>query len=451
MKKSTVAVAVALGLLAQQASAEGFIEDSKATLKLRNFYINTDNRDAGTKAAGAQSKNEEWGQGFQVDYTSGFTAGTVGFGLDAIALLGVRLDSGGGTNGATSTSYGGTVFPSKSDGKAVNDFSSLGVTAKAKFSQTELRYGTLMPKLPVISYNDGRLLPQTFEGGQVTSNEIKDLTLIAGQIEHVKGRNSSSNEQMSIGGANARTANSNKFVYAGGDYKINKDLLVQYYYGNLDKFYKQNFLGLVHNWAIGPGVLKSDLRYFNSKNDGKNGYDPLYFSNGNYANSVSKNGKGEVDNNLYSALFLYSVEGHTFGGGYQVSNGSSDFPWLNQGDGSSNYTITDSQIQKFGRAGERTWQARYSYDFAKVGVPGLTAGAVYLRGNNIDTYNASKVQTNDGATEWERDITVAYVVQEGALKNLGFMWKNAMWRNTIAGQRNQDENRVIVSYSIPLL
>jgi hypothetical protein len=150
-------------------------------------------------------------------------------------------------------------------------------------------------------------------------------------------------------------------------------------------------------------------------------------------------------------VFLYSVEGHTFGGGYQVSNGSSDFPWLNQGDGSSNYTITDSQIQKFGRAGERTWQARYSYDFAKVGVPGLTAGAVYLRGNNIDTYNASKVQTNDGATEWERDITVAYVVQEGALKNLGFMWKNAMWRNTIAGQRNQDENRVIVSYSIPLL
>ena len=448
MKKSTVAVAVALGLLAQQASAEGFIEDSKATLKLRNFYINTDNRDAGTKPSGAQSKNEEWGQGFQVDYTSGFTAGTVGFGLDAIALLGVRLDSGGGTNGATSTSYGGTVFPSKSNGKAVNDFSSLGVTAKAKFSQTELRYGTLMPKLPVISYNDGRLLPQTFEGGQVTSNEIKDLTLIAGQIEHVKGRNSSSNEQMSIGGANARTANSNKFVYAGGDYKITKDLTAQYYYGNLEDFYKQHFLGLVHNWAIGPGVLKSDFRYFNSSDDGANGNTPAYYSSGNYTGSAS--GRGKVDNNLYSGLFLYTVAGHTFGGGYQVSNGSSDFPWLNQGDGSSNYTITDSQIQKFGRAGERTWQARYSYDFAKVGVPGLTAGAVYLRGNNIDTYSGGK-QNNDGATEWERDITVAYVVQEGALKNLGFMWKNAMWRNTIAGQRNQDENRVIVSYSIPLL
>ena len=455
MNKSTLAVAVAVGLLAQQAGAAGFIEDSKATLKLRNFYINTDNRDseansAANKKAGVQNKLEEWGQGFQLDYTSGFTQGTVGFGVDAIALLGVRLDSGGGTNGRSGNSYGGTVFPSKSNGDAVNEYSSLGLTAKAKISQTELRYGTLMPKLPVISYNDGRLLPQTFEGGQITSNEFKDLTLIGGQIEHVKGRNSSNNEQMSIGGANARTANSNKFIYAGGDYKVTKDLLLQYYYGNLDKFYKQNFLGLVHNWSIGPGVLKTDLRYFNSRDDGKNGYDSDYFSSGDYSNSVLKNGKGKVDNNLYSGLFLYTVEGHTFGGGYQVSNGSSDFPWLNQGDGSSNYTITDMQIQKFGRAGERTWQARYSYDFAKVGVPGLTAGAVYLRGDNIDTYGKSG-QTSNGASEWERDITVAYVVQEGPLKNLGVMWKNAMWRNDIAGQRDQDENRLIVSYSIPLL
>jgi hypothetical protein len=265
----------------------------------------------------------------------------------------------------------------------------------------------------------------------------------------VKGRNSSNNENLSIGGANARIANSNKFYYAGGDYKITKDLTAQYYYGNLEDFYKQHFLGLVHNWAIGPGVLKSDLRYFHSTDDGNNGNTTTYFSNGNYVGNVS--GKGPVDNNLYSGLFLYTVAGHTFGGGYQVSNGSSDFPWLNQGDGSSNYTITDMQIQKFGRAGERTWQARYSYDFAKVGVPGLTAGVVYLRGDNIDTVGANRVENGSGRSEWERDFTVGYVVPEGPLKNVGLMWKNAMWRNDIPGQRDQDENRLIVSYSIPLL
>ena len=447
MNKSTLALAVAVGVMAQQAGAAGFIEDSKATLGLRNFYINTDNRDG----AGA-NKNEEWGQGFDLRFISGYTQGTVGFGLDAIGLLGIRLDSGGGTNGNSGTAYGGTVFPSESNGKAVDNFSSLGLTAKAKISQTELKLGTLQPKLPVIVTNDGRLLPQTWQGGQITSGEIKDLTLVGGQIEAVKGRNSSNNENLSIGGANTRgTAfrDSNKFIYAGGDYKITKDLTAQYYYGNLEDFYKQHFLGLVHNWSIGPGVLKSDLRYFNSSDDGKNGTDSAYYSSGNYTGF--RNGRGEVDNNLYSGLFLYTVAGHTFGGGYQVSNGSSDFPWLNQGDGSSNYTITDMQIQKFGRAGERTWQARYSYDFAKVGVPGLTAGMVYLRGDNIDTVNSAGRENGNGDSEWERDLTIGYVVPEGPLKNVGFMWKNATWRTNIAGVRDQDENRLILSYSIPLL
>jgi len=448
MKKSTLALAVALGAIAQQAGAAGFIDDSKVTLGLRNFYINTDNRDSAARtASGVQSKNEEWGQGFDLRFISGFTQGTVGFGLDAIGLLGVRLDSGGGTNGATSSSYGGTLFPSKSNGEAVDNFSSLGLTAKAKISQTELKLGTLQPKLPVIVTNDGRLLPQTFQGGQITSNDIKDLTLVAGQIEKAKGRNSSNVDNLSIAGANSRGANwrdSNKFYFAGGDYKITKDLTAQYYYGNLEDFYKQHFLGLTHNWAIGPGVLKSDLRYFNSSDDGNNGNQSAYFSSGNYSGVNS--GRGKVDNNLYSGLFLYSVAGHTFGGGYQVSNGSSDFPWLNQGDGSSAYLTTDMQIAKFARAGERTWQARYAYDFAAVGVPGLTAGVVYLKGTDIDTVNGSRAEFT-GQSEWERDITVAYVIPQGPLKNLGVAWKNAMWRNDIAAARDQDENRVIVSYS----
>lgn len=86
MNKSTLALAVAVGVLAQQAGAAGFIEDSKATLGLRNFYINTDNRD-GT----GPNKNEEWGQGFDLRFTSGYTQGTVQFGVDAIALYGLRL------------------------------------------------------------------------------------------------------------------------------------------------------------------------------------------------------------------------------------------------------------------------------------------------------------------------------------------------------------------------
>ncbi|WP_397452681.1 OprD family porin [Pseudomonas sp. NA-150] len=449
MKKSTLTLAITVGVMAQHANAAGFVEDSTATLKLRNFYINTDNRDSATAAQKAANQNyqAEWGQGFQLDFTSGYTQGAVGFGVDAIGLLGVRLDSSGGKHGnPTGNAYAGTVFPSDGD-HAVDDFSSLGVTAKAKISKTELKLGTLMPKNPVIVSNDGRLLPQTWQGGQLTSGDIKDLSLVVGQIEQVKGRNSSNNENLSIAGANGGANNaisgktSNKFIYAGGDYKLTKDLTAQYYFGKLEDFYTQNFLGLVHNWSIGPGVLKSDLRYFNSKDDGANGHNPLYYTSGYYGGTTTK---GKVDNNLYSGLFLYTVNGHTFGGGYQSSHGDSDFPWLNQGDGSSNYTITDMQIQKFGRAGEKTWQARYSFDFARVGLPGATAGIIYLRGDDIDT------PTTGNASEWERDLTLSYVVQSGAMKGLGMTWKNAMWRNNIANTRQQDENRLILSYSLPL-
>lgn len=445
MNKSTLALAVAVGVLAQQAGAAGFIEDSKATLGLRNFYINTDNR-TGPDTASSKNKNEEWGQGFDLRFISGYTQGTVQFGVDAIGLYGVRLDSSpnksGNANGAAS---GGTIFPSDGANGAVPDFGSLGLTGKVKISQTELKVGTLMPNNPVIKYNDGRLLPQTFTGGELKSNEIKDLTLTAGQIESAKGRNSSNDEDLSIAGANgnsdySKAVLSNKFYYGGADYKITKDLTASYYYGELKEFYSQNFLGLVHNWSIGPGVLKSDLRYYRSRDNGANGNDSAYYTSGFYG---GKTVKGKVDNDLYSYLALYSVEGHTFGGGYQYTKGDSDFPWLNQGDGSSNSTITDMQIQKFARAGERTWQARYAYDFAKVGLPGLTAGVIYLRGSNIATSTGDK-------TEWERDLTVGYVVPQGPLKNLGVAWKNAMWRTDVA-TRDQDENRLIVSYSIPLL
>ena len=449
MKKSTLALAVALGAIAQQAGAAGFIDDSKITLGVRNFYINTDNRDLKPSAtSNTRSKNAEWGQGFDLRFISGFTQGTVQFGVDAIGLYGMRLDSSRDNHGNYSgTASGGTVFPSDGN-KAVSDFASLGVTGKVKISQTVAKIGTLQPNNPVIKTNDGRLLPQTFQGGEIVSNEIKDLTLTAGQIESAKGRNSSNNENLSIAGAN-KSSNydtgkfSNKFYYAGADYKITKDLTASYYFGELKDFYSQNFLGLVHNWAIGPGVLKSDLRYYRSRDNGANGNTAGYYTSGYYTDGAKPVTAGKVDNDLYSYLGLYSINGHTFGGGYQYTNGDSDFPWLNQGDGSSNSTTTDMQIQKFARAGERTWQARYAYDFAKIGVPGLTAGIVYLKGTNIQTTAGDK-------SEWERDITLAYVVPQGPLKNLGVAWKNAMWRTDVA-TRDQDENRLIVSYSIPLL
>ncbi|ATH79904.1 MULTISPECIES: OprD family porin [Pseudomonadaceae] len=442
MKRSTLALAITAAALSQAASAD-FLGDSKATLDMRNLYFNEDVRDRDIPST------QEWGQGFILNYQSGFTEGTVGLGIDAIGLLGVRLDGGGRSGKAGIDRNPGALFPLDSDGSAVSDYSKAGVTAKARLSKTELRLGTLQPKLPVVTFNDGRLLPQLFEGGQIVSNEIEGLTLTAGQLEHAKGRSSTDSRGLSIAGSNNATTGQfvNTFYFAGGDYKVTKDLTAQYYFGNLEDFYKQHFLGLIHNYALGGGNLKTDLRYFYSTSDGKNssesGRAEGYRSNGYWTVGDSK--RGEVDNRTWSALFTYSHSGHELSAGYQQVSGDSAFPYLNAGDGATSYLITDRQIGRGGKflsAGERTWLAGYAYDFGKLGISGLKASVMYLSGDNVDSAQGER-------NEWERDLRLDYVLQEGSLKGLGFSLRNASLRGNVGA--DVDENRLYVTYSLPLL
>ncbi|MCW2269182.1 MULTISPECIES: OprD family porin [Pseudomonas] len=438
MYKSTLAIAVAVGVLAQQAGAAGFVEDSKLSLSSRTMYFNNDNRDGG-------ADNRESGQGFKVDYISGFTEGTVGFGVDAQALWGIHLDGGRGHHPDNSS-----FFPSDSDGSAESQWARFGANAKARFSKTEAHFGSaLAPNLPILVSNDGRLLPQTFEGGTIQSKEIDSLTLNAGQLTHAMGRASSNRTGLSVAGA---TQDSNKFQFAGGDWKVTKDLTLQYYYSNLEDFYKQHFLGLVHVLPIAEDQsFKTDIRYFDSSSDGKNGETGYAFNNnGGYAKNT-----GEVDNKTWSAMFTYSLGGHAFLLGHQQIGDDGGFVWLNQGNvvdgngrnegagGSSFYLFTDSMINQFARAGENTTFGQYSYDFARLGVPGLKTSISYLRGDDI----RSRTGGSD-YSEWERDARIDYVIQEGTLKGLGASLRHGVYRGgSSEASADQDQTRLIFNYT----
>jgi len=443
MYKSSLALAVALGVLAQQAGAAGFVEDSKLSLSSRTMYFDGDNRDGG-------DDNRESGQGFKLDYLSGFTEGTVGFGVDVQALWGIHLDGGRGHH-----PDGSTFFPSDSDGSAVSQWARVGGNAKARFSKTEAHFGSaLAPALPILVANDGRLLPQTFEGGTITSKEIDNLTLNAGQLTHAMGRASSNRTGLSVNGA---TADSNKFRYAGADWKVTKDLTLQYYYSNLEDFYKQHFLGLVHVYPISEDQsFKTDLRYFDSSSDGKNGGPGAYNFNNN--NGYEKN-DGKVDNKTWSAMFTYTLGGHSLMVGHQQVSDDGGFVWLNQGSvrdgngrpegagGASFYLFTDSMINQFAKAGENTTFGQYSYDFARLGVPGLKASVAYLRGDDI-RYTSG----NGTYHEWERDARVDYVIQEGALKGLGASLRHGVYRGEgTQASPDQDQTRLIFNYTYNFL
>ena len=435
MSSKNTVVTLALGAIALSSQAHAdFLSDSKATLGMRNFYFNNDNRDG----PAAPSKTEEWAQGFMLDFKSGYTDGVVGFGVDALGLMGITLDSGKGRH------VGSSMIPSDSDNSAVDEWSRLGLTGKVKVSKTELRLGTLMPKLPILVANDGRLLPQTFDGGQITSSEFKDLTLTGGRIEHATGRGSSDRTGLAATGG---TRESNAFDFAGGDWKITKDLTAQYYYANLDNYYTQQFFGLLHTLTISDNQsLKTDLRYFRTDSSGANSSG----TSGYRISGYTEGADGEIDNRTWSAALIYTAGAHALTVGYQSVSSGSNFTQLSQGNlpdkgagGASLYLYTDRLIQTFTRAGERTAFGQYAYDFAGVGVPGLKASVIYLSGDNIKTF------TGNSQKEWERDIGLDYTIQSGGLKGVGFGWRNG--KSNSEASRNQDQNRLIVSYSIPLL
>ncbi|MDR6607147.1 OprD family porin [Pseudomonas synxantha] len=419
--------------LSGQAFAD-FLSDSKATLGMRNFYFNNDNRDG----TAAPSKTEEWAQGFMLDFKSGYTDGAVGFGVDTLGLLGITLDTGKGRH------VGSSMIPSDSDNRAVDEWSRMGLTGKVKISKTELRYGTLIPKLPILVANDGRVLPQTFEGGQITSGEFKDLTLTGGRIEHATGRGSTDQTGLAAMGG---TRESNQFDFVGGDWKVTRDLTAQYYYAHLENYYNQQFFGLIHTLAFSDNQsLKTDLRYFKTDSSGENSSG----TSGYRISGYTKNGDGVIDNRLWSAALIYTLGGHAITAGYQSVSDGSSFTQLNQGSlvdkgagGSSLYLYTDRLIQSFTRAGERASFGQYAYDFAALGIPGLKASVMYVSGDNI------KTRSGDNQKEWERDIFLDYVLQSGALKGVGLGWRNGKSNSEAA--RDQDQNRVFVSYSIPLL
>lgn len=434
MRNTNTVVTLALGAIALSTQAHAdFLSDSKANLGMRNFYFNNDNRDG----TAAPSKTEEWAQAFMLDYKSGYTDGAVGFGVDALGLMGITLDSGKGHH------VGSSMIPSDSDGSAVDEWSRLGLAGKVKVSKTELRLGTLMPKLPILVANDGRLLPQTFEGGQITSSEFKDLTLTGGRIEHATGRGSSDRTGLAATGG---TRESNEFDFAGGDWKVTKDLTAQYYYANLDNYYTQQFFGLIHTLAISDNQsLKTDLRYFKTDSSGANSSG----TSGYRISGYTEGNDGEIDNKTWSAALIYTVGAHALTAGYQSVSSGSNFTQLSQGNlpdkgagGASLYLYTDRLIQTFTRAGERTSFGQYAFDFAGLGVPGLKASVIYLSGDNI------KTASGDTQKEWERDIGLDYAIQSGALKGVGVGWRNG--KSNSEASRNQEQNRLIVSYSIAL-
>ena len=396
-----------------QSTAKGFVEDSHLDVLLRNAYMNRDYKH--------HNKDKmEWGQGVIGTFTSGFTQGTVGVGVDAFGLYGLRLDGGKGRVGAAGIDF----FKPGDSGHAQDDIARGGAAVKARFSNTVVKFGDQMPALPVLSYDDSRLLPESYTGTLITSKEIEGLELNAG---HVTAEARKSAEGRDSGGLK-------RIDVLGGSYRFNDQFSASLYGSDVEDVLKKQYVNLNYVYPIAKDrSLTLDFNGYRTRLDK------------DFAKDDNRT------NRIWSLAATYAMGAHSFTLAHQRSSGDIGYLYGGYqsadyiGDGGTTIWLANSYWSDFNGKDENSWQVAYGLDFAEYGIPGLSYRVAYVRGDNIDAGQAGRGQ--------EREIfnQLQYLVQEGPAKDLKLKLRGSMLRasnNVNSYVDDGNEVRVFVEYPI---
>ena len=396
-----------------QSTAKGFVEDSHLDVLLRNAYMNRDYKHH-------NKDRMEWGQGVIGTFTSGFTQGTVGVGVDAFGLYGLRLDGGKGRVGAAGIDF----FKPGDSGHAQDDIARGGAAIKARFSNTVVKFGDQMPALPVLSYDDSRLLPESYTGTLITSKEIEGLELNAG---HFTAEARKSAEGRDSGGLK-------RIDVLGGSYRFNDQFSASLYGSDVEDVLKKQYVNLNYVYPIAKDrSLTLDFNGYRTRLDK------------DFAKDDNRT------NRIWSLAATYAMGAHSFTLAHQRSSGDIGYLYGGYqsadyiGDGGTTIWLANSYWSDFNGKDENSWQVAYGLDFAEYGIPGLSYRVAYVRGDNIDAGQAGRGQ--------EREIfnQLQYLVQEGPAKDLKLKLRSSMLRasnNVNSYVDDGNEVRVFVEYPI---
>ena len=422
-------LAVAAPFVSDQAEAKGFVEDSKLDLLVRNYYYNRNKTDGATD-------DKDWTQGIQGNFSSGYTQGLIGVGVEAWGQLAIKLDGSDKYAGSGNMSVDGDGEVNNSQGKA-------GAAAKFRISKTELKIGDMQPSTaPVFAVGGSRILHQTATGVQLQSSEVKDLDLEGGHFTSATSQDSNARDGdlwATYAGVKA-----NSIDYFGGKYGINDNLSFSLYGAKLEDVWNQYYANGNYTLPLGGDQsLNFDANYYNTKDTG--------------------NAKaGEISNNAYSLAAAFSfLKAHTLTLGFQKVNGDTPFDYVGVGKnnrgGDSIFLANSIQYSDFNAPGEKSVQARYDLKMAEYGVPGLSFMTRYVKGWDIDGTNTPAGSAYAGlygadGKHHEVNVEAKYVIQSGPAKDLSFRIRQA-WHSANAdeGEGDISEFRLITDYPLNIL
>jgi len=395
-------VPLALKADSAQSQATGFVDGQSLSGSTRNWYARERATRAPlwkyTKSDGSRHdthSRDNWLQGNILNYSSGFTQGTVGFAVEAAAYNVIALERGraavAGPNNRTLT---------HSDGDPIGQWSKLGLgNVKARVSNTTLTLGRQSVDTPMIAYIGNRALPSSFQGAFVHSAEFDNLSFDLGTFDRVSPRTeqSLSKFRSEYGAAGLQT---DRASTAGLNYQPFKSLTTSLYASSVEDFWNQYYFGASH--VLGDSSL-------------------LSLTTGlNYYKTVDAGSKklGDIDNDTYSLSFGLTHQGHTLSASWQQVMGNEYFDYLHETNG---IYLANSLLSDFNGPNEKSLQISYVLNMAQYGVPGLKFNLYNARGWGIDGTHyrgtAYDVRGMDGENHYEWGVGTSYAVQSGILKD----------------------------------
>ncbi|MCS4309891.1 outer membrane OprD family porin [Pseudomonas sp. SJZ103] len=390
-----------------QSEAKGFIDGQSLGGTTRNWY-STEKRFRGQRFSyekhnqtRTDANRTNWVQGTILNYSSGFTQGTVGVATEVAAYNAVVLDRSkrdikGGSNRTLADS----------DGDAVGQWSKLGLAnVKFRVSNTTLTAGRQNFSSGIVDTIGNRALPSSFEGVSFNSEELSNLSFQGGIFDRVSPRTEQSLSKFRSEYGNGQETDKVKTL--GFNYQPFKSLKTSVFAANVEDFWNQYYFGATHELGDAQTLaLTTGLNYYKTTDTG------------------SKK-MGNIDNDTYSLSLGLTHQAHSLTFSYQEVNGDEYFDYLHETNG---IYLANSLTSDFNSPNEKSFQVAYAINMAEYGVPGLKFNVYSARGWGIDGthYNGtaygtagesrSDLRLMDGEKHQEYGVGTSYAIQSGPLK-----------------------------------
>jgi hypothetical protein len=388
--------------------APPFFRDTKLDLNVRTYYLYRDKFD--------DTIIEAWALGGSLSYRSGWF-------LDHFGI------------GATLYTSQPLHAPDDRDGTLLLEpvqegYTQLGqLYARVKIMDENFinlfryEYNT-----PYINKNDNRMTPNTFEAYTFTGTAggkdgTPKFTYGAGYFDKIKPRNSDHFISM----AEAAGVDADRGVYAAGA----NVSFPAFSIGAID-YYSNDIINIGYAEAKYTLTLTERLGIL---------FSAQFTDQRSVGDDLLKGYSFET--NQFGLMTSLSYRGGIITLAYTKNAEDADLqnPW------SSYPGYTSVQVQDFNRAGENAFMVKGSYDFSHLGLDGVTAYALWVRGwNAINPSTKAEVYDQD-----EYDTDVQWRPKSGVMKGFWFRVRYAHVEQRGVGDASLDDFRVIVNYDLSLL